>query len=87
MPHICLCFLASLLLPLLIEQIDAHKEDFIDNDGDDDNDVKYKGERSLKKTEKEGLTESQLFVKNFQNQICLETDHKCESLRGGTPPS
>ena len=34
-------------LPLLIEQIDAHEEEWIDHDGDDDNDVKYKGEGSL----------------------------------------
>ena len=45
------------------------------------------GEPSKKKTEKVGLldqqgggglTESQLFVKFFQNQICLGTVHKCD---------
>ena len=49
--------------------------------------LKLRGAIKKKKTEKGGLldqqgggglTESQLFVKFFQNQICLGTVHKCD---------
>ena len=46
---ICLCFLASLQLPLLIEQIDAQEEKVIDHDDDDDDgdDDKNEGDDSV----------------------------------------
>ena len=39
--------LASLQLPLLIEQIDAHEEKVINHDDDDDNDDKNEGDDSV----------------------------------------